>query len=169
MFCFKQIRFTQKGVFDGAVLLNTGVVTKRKNTSGTHENYGRPDTIRLGSDRNFGLTFAAVFMLVALFPLLTQGPPRTWALVIGLLFFVLAIVSPQVLRSFKIHWAQFGLLLQKIISPLILAFLFYFIFTPIGLLLRLCKKDVLSLKMNSDSASYWLDSESPQSTMKDQF
>lgn len=149
--------------------MNTLAMTTKKPDLGTHENYGRVDAIRLGSDRNFGLTFAVFFLIVAFLPLLSGRALRPWALVCALLFFVLAFVAPQFLRTSKILWAQLGMLLQKIISPIILSALFFLIFTPIGLFLRLFKKDVLSLRLDPESTTYWLNSEPPQSTMKDQF
>lgn len=141
----------------------------KKTDTGTHENYRRVDRVRLGSDRNFGLTFAVFFMVLAFFPLFYGQTLRPWALVCGMLFFVVSFTAPQLFRTFKILWAQFGLLLQKIISPIILSALFFLVFTPTGLLLRLFKKDVLSLRLDTESTSYWLNSEPPRSTMKDQF
>ena len=72
------------------------------------------------------------------------------------LFVLLALAAPRVLAPFNRLWAKFGLLLHGIISPVILAILFYGCITPIGYLMRLTGKDPLRLRFEAERQSYWI-------------
>lgn len=134
-----------------------------------HEKFDRKENVKLGSEKSFGLTFATVLFLIGMLPVLFQHPPRTWAIALGVLFILISILKPAIFRVPNRIWFKFGLLLNRIISPLILALLFYFVFTPMGLALRLFKKDILNLKINKSLSTYWIESESQIGSMKDQF
>lgn len=135
----------------------------------SHENYERVEKVRLGSEKNFGITFAILFLVLALGPLFVQHPIRVWALILSVLLGLTAFTVPQILKYPNRYWLKFGLFLGKIVSPVILGLLFFLIFLPTGLLLRLFGKDILSLKMKPQLSSYWIKSEEGLSTMKDQF
>jgi large-conductance mechanosensitive channel len=64
-------------------------------------------------------------------------------------------------------WIQFGIFLGKIISPIVMGIVFFFVVTPIGILLRILKKDVMGLKRGA--SSYWIDRENKLQSMKKQF
>jgi membrane-bound ClpP family serine protease len=102
-------------------------------------------------------------------PLLAKSSPHYWLLAIGIIFIAVALFLPSQLKHLNIVWMKFGLLLHKIISPLILIILFYLVFTPIAILLRIFKKDVLSLKIYKNKNSYWIKSEQIKNNMRDQF
>ena len=63
---------------------------------------------------------------------------------------------------------MFGLFLGKIISPMVMGIIFFFVVTPIGIIMKILKKDLLNLKFNQKK-SYWIDKNEPKSKMKDQF
>ena len=65
-------------------------------------------------------------------------------------------------------WYKFGILLGSIVSPIIMAIVFFLVVTPIGIIMRLIGKDVLNLKYR-DYRSYWIEKTDPKSTMKNQF
>ncbi len=117
--------------------------------------------LQSSSDRSFGFVFAAVFLIVALYPLLHAGGIRIWAAVISGLFLLLAVLVPRVLAPANRLWTKFGLLLHNIVSPLALGILFLLVVTPTGLLMRLFGKDPLRLRFDPAAASYWIKRDPP--------
>jgi hypothetical protein len=138
-----------------------------------HEDLTRKAKVKTPKERSFGLVMAAFFCLIALVPLLHRpaGSPRLWALAIAAAFAVLAVVYPASLKQLNRLWMQFGLLLHKITSPIILGVMFYGVIVPVGVTMRLVGKDPLRLKREPESQSYWIvraPGPAPQS-MKQQF
>ena len=127
------------------------------------------DEIKLGSNRSFGIVFFIVFVLIAIYPLINQGEVRIWSLIISFLFLFFGLLNSKILTPLNKLWFRFGLFLGKIISPLIMAVIFFLVVTPIGLLMRLFRKDVLNLKLNKKKSSYWIEKVGPKSKMKNQF
>ena len=126
------------------------------------------DDIKIGSNRSFGIVFFVVFLLISIYPLMNNENIRVWSLVISLIFLVLGILNSNILTPLNKLWFKFGILLGKIISPIIMGIIFFLIVTPIGLIMRLIGKDVLNLKY-SDNKSYWIEKTGPKSKMKNQF
>jgi hypothetical protein len=126
-----------------------------------HEDLNRAEQVEGSSDRSFGFVFAVVFVLIGLFPLLKGGATRWWALGIAAVFAVVAVVKPSLLAGFNRQWTKLGILLGKVVSPVALGVMFYFVFTPVGLLMRLSGKDPLRLKREPDAASYWIRRQPP--------
>ncbi len=122
----------------------------------THEDFSRTDDVAGGSDRAFGLVFAVVFAVIALYPLLAGNPPRLWSLVIAAAFAAVALLRAGLLAPLNRLWTRFGLLLHRIVSPLVLGFMYFAVLTPTGLLLRLFGKDLLALKHDPAAQSYWI-------------
>lgn len=134
-----------------------------------HENFDRKEKFKSGTEKSFGLTFGCVFLIIALLPLLRQHPANVWPLGVSFLFFVFAFGAPAYLKFPNMLWLKLGLLLNRIVSPVILSVLFFLVFLPTGLLLKLFKKDILGLKLDRAARSYWIRSADPESSMKDQF
>ena len=124
--------------------------------------------VKIGSNRSFGIVFFIVFLLISIYPLINQGELRIWSLLISLLFLILGIINSKVLSPLNKVWFKFGIFLGKIISPIIMGIIFFFVVTPIAFLMRILKKDLLNLKYNKNS-SYWIEKTDPKSTMKNQF
>ena len=126
------------------------------------------DEIKISSNRNFGIVFFIVFLIIALYPLAYSEEIRLWSLIISLIFLILGLINSKILTPLNKAWFKFGIFLGKIISPLIMGFIFFLVVTPIGLIMRLLKKDVLNLKY-SNNKSYWIEKNEPKSKMKNQF
>ena len=124
--------------------------------------------VKLGSNKSFGIVFFVVFLLIAIYPILSDGDLRLWSLIISLVFLILGLINSRLLTPLNKLWFKFGILLGKIISPVIMGIIFFLVVTPIGLLMRLLKKDVLNLSFN-DNKSYWIEKNGPKSKMKNQF
>lgn len=130
-------------------------------TQGLHESFDRASDVKTGSERAFGLVFAAVFLLVALWPLLAGDAPRYWAIVVALVFAAAAGLAPRILEPLNRLWFRFGMLLHRIVSPLIMALLFFLTVTPIALVMRFMGKDPLRLKFDRAARTYWIERAPP--------
>ena len=97
-----------------------------------------------------------------------EGDIREWSIIISFIFLILGIINSRILTPLNKIWFKFGILLGKIITPLIMGFVFFLVVTPIGLIMRILGKDLLNLKFNK-SSSYWIKKEGPKSKMKNQF
>ena len=126
------------------------------------------DDIKISSNRSFGIVFFIVFLLIALYPLLKGNDLRVWSLIISFVFLILGLINSKILTPLNRLWFKFGLLLGKFISPLIMGIIFFLVVTPIGIIMRLLKKDLLNLKYNKKE-TYWIDKSGPKSKMKNQF
>ena len=126
------------------------------------------DNIKIGSNRSFGIVFFIVFLLIALYPLINEENFRLWSLVISLSFLVLGLINSQILTPLNKLWFKFGILLGKIVSPIIMGIIFFFVVTPIGFIMRAIGKDLINLKYNNNK-SYWIEKTGPKSKMKNQF
>ena len=127
---------------------------------------------KMGSERNFGLVFAAVFVLMGVLPLVRTGEVRLWPLPIAAVFLAAAVVRPRALAPLNRLWFRIGILLGKVMTPLVMGVLFFVTVTPVGLLMRLFGKDPLRLKREPAAESYWLERPGPSITgesLKDQF
>ena len=124
--------------------------------------------IKTSSNRSFGIVFFIVFLLIAIYPLLNNGELRIWSLIIAMIFLVLGLIKSKVLTPLNKLWFKFGLLLGRVISPLIMGIIFFLVVTPTALIMRIIGKDLLSLKFNNKK-SYWIEKTGPKSKMKDQF
>ena len=124
--------------------------------------------IKIGSNRSFGIVFSIVFLLIAIYPFLNGESVRVWSLVIATIFFILGIINSNLLSLLNKTWFKFGLLLGKFISPLVMGLIFFLVVTPIALLMKLLKKDLLNLKFNKGN-TYWIVKSGHKSKMKNQF
>ncbi len=122
----------------------------------------------ISSNKSFGFVFFIVFILIALYPLLNDENIRLWSLLVSLVFLILGLLNSKILNPLNNLWHKFGLLLNKIISPMIMGIIFFFIVTPIGIFMRILKKDLLNLKYNNKK-TYWIEKKGPKSRMKNQF
>jgi hypothetical protein len=126
-----------------------------------HEDLQRKQEGHGSSDRAFGLVFCAFFALVGLSPLRTHHPVRVWALALSAVFLIIGLVRPVWLAPLNRSWTKLGLLLGRIVSPIITAVLFYVVVTPTAVLFRLLKKDPLHLRPDREVDSYWIERHPP--------
>ncbi len=126
------------------------------------------DDIKVGSNKSFGIVFFVVFLLISLYPLTNNESIRLWSLIVSIIFLILGILNSEILSPLNKVWFKFGILLGKVISPIIMGIIFFVVVTPIGFIMRLSGKDLLNLKY-SDIKSYWIKKSGPKSKMKNQF
>ena len=120
------------------------------------------------SNRSFGILFFIVFLSISLWPLLSSNEIRLWSLIISLIFLILGLLNSKILTPLNNGWIKFGEILGGIIAPIIMFIIFSIIVTPIGLALKLTGKDLLKLKKNKITKTYWILRENVKS-MKRQF
>ena len=127
----------------------------------------KPDKTNKKNNIFFGILFFIFFLVIGLYPLVSVGVIRFWPVILSLVFLIITIIKPNFLSSLNKLWIQFGILLGKIISPIVMGMVFFFVVTPIGILVRVLKKDVMGLKRGA--SSYWINRVDKVQTMKKQF
>ena len=120
------------------------------------------------SNRSFGIVFSIVFLIIAIYPLINDEDIRIWSLVVSIIFLILGYFKSTILTPLNSLWYKFGIFLGRIVSPIILGVIYFFIVTPTSILMRLFKKDLLNLKFSNNN-SYWLEKQGPKSKMKNQY
>jgi hypothetical protein len=124
-------------------------------------------SIKRKDNITFGILFFILFLIIGLYPLKSEGLIRIWSVVLSLVFLIITIIRPNLFTFINKLWIQFGILLGKIISPVVMGLVFFFVVTPIGILVRIFKKDVMGLKRGANT--YWINREDKLQSMKKQF
>ena len=128
----------------------------------------KKNNIKISSNRSFGAVFFIFFLIVSLYPLLNENDIRLWALIISVIFLVLGLINSIILTPLNKSWFKFGILLGKIVSPIVMGVVFFLVVTPISLIMKLFGKDILNIKKNKKQ-TYWIEKTGPKSKMKNQF
>ena len=121
------------------------------------------------SEKSFGVVFSIVFLIVSLYPLINFESIHIWALVVSIIFFLLAFLAPKILVLPNKLWFKFGLLIGSIVAPIVMAFVYFVTVLPTGLIMRLLGKDLLKQKLDKNAKSYWIERKEPMGSMKNQF
>ena len=120
-----------------------------------------PAEPKLPGNRTFGLFFCAVFGLAGLYALYLGAGPYAWAaFAVAALLLCVALIRAECLLPLNRLWLRFGLLLGRIVSPLVLGAIFFGLFTPLALLMRVFGRDELRLKLRPDR-SLWQPRDTP--------
>ena len=129
------------------------------------------DEIKLPSERSFALVFGVVFLIIGAWPYLMGGDSlRAWSLAVSLGFFATGLTFPKALYWPNVLWFKFGLALGSVVAPLVMALIFFTVFTPVGIVVRLFGVDLLKQKIDKQAKSYWVSREElPPTSMKNQF
>lgn len=124
------------------------------------------------SNQKFGLFFAFVFaMLAAYYYYEGRHEVAIFAVIAAGIFAISALIAPQILTPLNILWNKLGVLLGRVVSPMVLCIIFFFLITPISLIMRMCGRDELRLRPRSVD-SYWIDRDPPgpeKDSFKNQF
>ena len=126
-----------------------------------HEDFSRIESARSASNRAFGWTFAAVFVIVGLWPLHSNADLRWWALITAAVFLLATFIAPGALTVPNRIWLRFGALLHRLVSPVALAIMFFGVITPMALIMRAFGKNSLGLRREETSTSYWIKRDPP--------
>ena len=126
------------------------------------------DNIQISSNRSFGVVFFVIFIIITLYPITYNEDLRIWSLIISFIFLFLGLLNSTILTPLNKLWFKFGIFLGRIVSTLVMGIIFFFIVTPIGIIMRIIGKDLLDLKFNNNK-SYWIEKTDPKRKMKNQF
>lgn len=139
--------------------------------SNTHEDFRRNVHGRGPSDRNFGGVFTIAFLFFGLWPLHHAKPIRLWCLALSAAILLVTLIRPSLLHAANRLWTKCGILLGKIVNPVVTGLLFYLVFTPAAIVLRWMGKDPLLLARAPDAKTYWIprDADKDLSNMSNQF
>tara|TARA_Y100000816_G_C25585569_1_gene314652 strand:- start:55 stop:441 length:387 start_codon:yes stop_codon:yes gene_type:complete len=124
--------------------------------------------IKVSSNKSFGIVFSIFFLLISVYLLLNNNPIYYWSLFVSFIFLVLGLMNSKILSPLNLLWFKFGILLGKIVSPVVMGIIFFLVVTPISIILKIFGKDVLNLKFNNNK-TYWIVKDGPKSNMKKQF
>lgn len=119
-------------------------------------------------NRGFGILFFVVFLILALWPLKNDYNINIYFLFVAIVFLILGILNSKILSPLNRVWIKFGIFLGIFISPIVMAIVYFFVLTPISLMLKIFRKDILGLRFNKQ-ASYWVKRKNNIGTMKNQF
>ena len=125
-------------------------------------------SIKINSNKSFGIVFFIVFFIVSIFPLLSEGNIRIWSIIVAIIFLVLGLLNSKILTPLNRIWFRFGILLGSLVSPIVMSIVFFGVVTPISFMMKLFNKNLLTLKKDNKS-SYWINSSKIKSKMKNQF
>ena len=127
--------------------------------------------IELPSNRKFGFFFTFIFAVVAAY--FSYSANVSWTYVFAataLLFLLITLIKSDALLPLNRLWMRFGLLLGMIVRPIVLGIIFFGLFAPIAVLMRLIGRDELRLKFHQKQ-SHWITRNEPikAESFKDQF
>lgn len=114
---------------------------------------------------------AAALALVGAVNFHHSGRLWPWELVVAVLFLAAALLRASLLNPLNRLWMKLGLVLHRIVNPIVMGLLFYGTILPTGLVMRMRGRDLLRLKREPDAESYWIartPGPAPES-MRDQF
>jgi hypothetical protein len=136
-----------------------------------HEDFGRAQDTAIGSERNFGLTIGGALALLGALSWYRTGSYWPWLLAASVALAIAALATPGLLRPLNRAWFRFGLLLARVMQPIVLGLMFYVILTPFAMVFRRFSKVPLGVGSQTGDASYWIrrGAERPKDDLRNQF
>lgn len=122
----------------------------------------------VSSNRNFGIVFFLVFLLISIWPIIDGHSLRIWSLIISFTFLFLGLLNSKMLSPLNLLWIKLGEILGRIVAPLVMGIIYFIVVTPIGLFMRFIGKDILGKKF-LNTQSYWIKRKKKIGSMKRQF
>ena len=138
----------------------------------THESSDRSEVIEPGSDRNFGYVVGGILSAIGVYQYFTGSMWFAWTITPGAMLILLGFLAPSVLHPLNLAWTHLGILLGKIVTPVVMLLVYVVSVIPVGLIMRMLGKDLLRLKRKGEESSYWIDRTPPgppPESLKDQF
>ena len=129
----------------------------------------RNSSIEYGSEKSFGIVFSIVFFIVGLYPLFNSQDFHIWALLIAVIFIILSYWAPKVLTFPNKLWFKFGMLIGHLVTPILMALIYFIAVLPTGLIMRILGKDLINTRLDKKTKSYWIIRDEKMGPMKNQF
>ena len=124
--------------------------------------------MKKSSSKSFGYLFFSLFLILSLWPVLNDNSVNFLFLSISAVFLFLTILNAKILDFLNNYWIKLGELLGRVVAPIIMFAVFFVIVTPLSLLTKLLKKDLLNMRFN-DSKTYWTNKVKKIDSMDKQF
>jgi hypothetical protein len=124
--------------------------------------------MKKSSSKSFGYLFFGLFLILSLWPVLNDNSVNFLFLSISAVFLILTILKAKILDFLNNYWIKLGELLGRVVAPIIMFLVFFVIVTPLSLLTKLLKKDLLNMRFN-DSKTYWTNKVKKIDSMDKQF
>ena len=121
------------------------------------------------NNKSFGILFFIIFLILGLYPTLKGNSPNIYFILISIPFIILGIINSKILTPLSNAWIKLGEILGIIIAPIVMAIIYFFILTPISLIVRIFGKDLLSIKFDKQVNTYWINRKKNINSMKKQF
>ena len=125
--------------------------------------------IKMNSNRNFGLVFFIIFLILGLWPITNGEEIRIWLILLAFIFLILGIMESKLLSPLNRLWFKFGIMLGAIVAPIVMGAIFFIVVTPIGIVMSIIGKDLLNIKHDKKKETYWIKRIKPTGSMKRQF
>tara|TARA_A100001015_G_scaffold88470_1_gene98427 strand:- start:688 stop:1068 length:381 start_codon:yes stop_codon:yes gene_type:complete len=121
------------------------------------------------SNKSFGLLFFVVFLVIGLWPLKNGENLNFYFITTSVIFLILGLINSKLLTPLNKSWIKLGEILGIIIAPIVMAFVYFVILTPVSFIVRIFGKDLLSLKLLKEKETYWIERKKSLGSMKKQF
>ena len=125
--------------------------------------------MNISSSKKFGILFFIFFLIIGLWPLLSSTEIRIWSVVIALVFLLISLIKPLLLEPLNRLWIKFGELLGGFVAPIVMSIVYFLLLTPISILVRIFKKDLLNLNFSKNKNTYWSKREKNVGPMNKQY
>lgn len=138
----------------------------------SHESLTSFRKVSVSSSRRFGVTVGLILAFLAVWPVIRHHQPvRPWLLAVGGVLVLLGLVAPRLLDPLNHLWFRFGLLLARITNPIVMGIMYFAAVVPLGWFIRLRGHDLLRLRHDDKSESYWIErgASAPASALTKQF
>ena len=122
-----------------------------------------------GSEKSFGIVFSIVFFIIGLYPLVDGQGMRLWSVGIAIIFVIVSYSRPKVLSVPNRLWLRLGMILGAVVSPVVMALVYFLTVVPIGMFMKVLGKDLLRKKLDKNANSYWIKRDQAVGSMKYQF
>lgn len=125
--------------------------------------------VKVSSEKSFAIVFSIVFILIAIYPLVSGGDLRFWAIGFAIVILIIGFIKPSLLQLPNRLWFRFGMTIGAIVAPIVMSFVYIVAVVPTGLVMKILGKDPLQKKIDKNRDSYWISRETPLQPFKNQF
>lgn len=133
------------------------------------ENINRYQKIQISSEKNFGIVFGIIFMLIFLYFYFLSLIFYLPLLLISILFFTVSYFFPRILYYPNKLWYYIGIFIGHFVSQFVMGAIFIFLLTPIGIYKSISTKNFFNIKIDRTKSTYWVNKNNSKHSMKNQY
>jgi hypothetical protein len=125
--------------------------------------------LKIGSEKNFGIVFGSFFLILTVYLIIFHDYFNLITITLSIIFFLASFTKPIIFKYPNLLWFYLGILLGKFFVPIFLFFTYFIIFTPMGFLVKLFKRNYINKNIDNKLASYWIKRDTEVGSLDDQF